>query len=281
MARSRALAFLVLSGAAALVAAGLVGWTIHRLDEELKIAERPPETVRVVVASRTIHPGRTITLDDVAYREMEPAFVPEPVYFDVGEVLGRVAAERIIAGDAVRRERLSAIEAGYDLVALVPEGQRAVSFDLGDASALDGFLDPGNFVDVLVTVPDPRGGQVTVTILQAKKVLAVDSRLGVDDDEHVGRDGLMHPQSVTVAVDPEEALRITHAFQSGALTLTLRNDVDITHAAVNGARVPDIIGRKAVEFEEVVPVRPHRPITPPPPPTVRICRGVHCVDQAP
>lgn len=83
----------------------------------------------------------------------------------------------------------------------------------------------------------------TVTLLQAKTVLAVNARVG---SGQAGTSERAKP-SVTLAVTPEEAEKLTHAAVEGAVVLTLRNDIDVTHVETHGARSENLLGGKTSE----------------------------------
>jgi Flp pilus assembly protein CpaB len=117
----------------------------------------------------------------------------------------------------------------------VPRGLRAVSVAIKDGAALAGFLNPGNLVDVLVTVVDPDAGpqggpeggeEVTTTLLQAVYVLGVDSRMGAETADQATAARGRHDPTVTLLVDPADAERVAHADFSGDIRLTLRTNTD-------------------------------------------------------
>ena len=124
------------------------------------------------------------------------------------------------------------------LNAIIPRGMRALSINISDGSAVSGFLNPGNYVDVLVTIDgdDAREAE-TRTLLQAVTVLAVNNRMG-SSVENIER---MRP-SVTVAVTPDQAEKLAHAVAQGEVTLTLRNDIDVTHVETHGALASSLLG---------------------------------------
>jgi pilus assembly protein CpaB len=149
-----------------------------------------------------------------------------------------VPRERILALEFIREERLADPEAGIGLNAIIPRGMRALSINISDGSAVSGFLNPGNYVDVLVTIEgDETREAETRTLLQAVTVLAVNSRLG-NSAEALER---ARP-SVTLAVTPDLAEKLAHAVAQGAVTLTLRNDIDVTHVETHGALVSNLLG---------------------------------------
>jgi pilus assembly protein CpaB len=252
--RARAAVFLLISAVAAIVAVGVVYTMIQSYQKQLDIVSRPPETIEVVVAKVTLFQGQTLAETDVELKKVAPEYVPETVFHTIEEVVGRVPAERIIQGEYVRRERLADPEAGVGLNAIIPRGQRAVSINITNASAVSGFLNPGNYVDVLATVKTKGEGQKTVTMLQAKRLLAVNNRLGGDGGEGgvVGTDARVKP-SVTLALTPEEAELMVHAFEEGVVTLTLRNDIDVINVDTEGTRAANLLGddTKVIKYTNV------------------------------
>src|SRR5688572_10386089 len=144
-----------------------------RIDE----AKRPEDTVMVIVAARDLYQGVTITEEDLYAVQIPPRFLPEGVFLSPEHVVGRIPRERVLANDLVRSERLADPENGVGLETIIPRGLRAISIDIADGPALSGFLQPGNYVYVLVTFAPEEDAKdrdpVTRTLLQAVFVLGV------------------------------------------------------------------------------------------------------------
>ena len=150
--RNRAAAFLAMSLVAAVGATAMIYNVMQSLQHELDIAQQRAERFKVVAAKTTLYPGDTVRAEDLEYVELEQEFVPDNTFDDIAKVVGRVPLERVLAHDLVRIERLADEDAGQGMPALIPPGMRAISLKITDASAVGGFLNPGNFVDVLVTI---------------------------------------------------------------------------------------------------------------------------------
>ena len=238
--RARAIIFLALSFIAAISATLVLFVFIKVMQTRLADAADPGELVSVVVAKDVLYPGETLTDEVLELKQVPPDFLPEGVFKDLALVVGRVPRDRILVGEYVRPERLANEDAGVGLNALVHRGMRAVQINITDGSAVAGFLNTGNYVDVLVTIKHDAGQQETITLLQAVYVLAVNDRIG--DSKSQESDRRMRP-SVTLAVTPEQAEKLTHAYVQGVVTLTLRNDVDVTRAETHGATANKLIGR--------------------------------------
>ncbi|MCB9673549.1 MAG: Flp pilus assembly protein CpaB [Alphaproteobacteria bacterium] len=213
-----------------------------RIDE----AKKPEDTVMVIVAARDLYPGVTITEDDLVAVEIPPRFLAGGVFLSPEHVVGQRPRERILANEFVRAERLANPESGEGLNAIIPREMRAISVEISDGAALSGFLDPGNYVDVLVTI-DPeseKGGGKEVethTLLQAVFVLGVNSKAQNEQmDASVGR-GNKKP-SVTLLVTAQQAEQIAHAEAMGDIRLALRNDLDNNFVESQGADVAALLG---------------------------------------
>lgn len=236
--RLRALIFLFISFGAALVASLVIWAVITSYRREYESLTKVEEDVTVMVAAHDIWQGKTITDEDLKKEELPADYIPDNVLLTTEQAVGRVPRERILEREFIRQERLADAEAGVGLNAIIPRGMRALSINISDGSAVSGFLNPGNYVDVLVTIDgdDAREAE-TRTLLQAVTVLAVNNRLGAsaEQSERVRA-------SVTLAVTPDLAEKLTHAVAQGTVTLTLRNDIDVTHVETHGAMASVLIG---------------------------------------
>jgi pilus assembly protein CpaB len=168
------------------------------------------------------------------------------VFLSPDHVVGRIPRERVLANEFVRADRLADPESGVGLNAVIPRGMRAISVEVSGGHALAGFLNPGNYVDVIVTIkPDETVEGVdakqkeaeTKTFLQAVFVLGVNSRMQRESaDASKEKRGRAAP-SVTLLVDAEQAESVAHYDELGDLTLTLRNDLDVEETALQNAGV--------------------------------------------
>ena len=99
-------------------------------------------------------------------------------------------------------------------------GMRAVALDVQGAQAVGYLVRPGDYVDVLGTIPDDKN-LVTRHLLQAKHVLATDQQYRLDDSAFVNRSSY---STVTIEVTPAEAETI-EAYRSivrGAVSISTR-----------------------------------------------------------
>ncbi len=273
----RALAFLaiaVIAGAASLVVLfQLITGYQARIDE----AKRPEDTVMVIVAARDLYQGVTVTEEDLYAVEIPPRYLPEGVFLSPDHVVGRIPRERILANEFVRANRLADPESGVGLNAVIPRGMRAISVNIADGKALSGFLNPGNYVDVLVTIAPESGNAKqkdveTKTLLQAVFVLGVNSRMGSESREEAKKRGAQQP-SVTLLTTAEQAEELAFAENQGQLRLLLRNDLDVDQHELDSVDISDL--RKKLEAKKVVRVRttPSKKVEEKPGGILKIIRG--------
>lgn len=258
--RATALVFLLV----ALMAAGIFALLFMRLvqgyERELAEAQEEEDLRPAVVAGRELVQGDTLREEDLVIVNLPPTFVHESTFQFKEDVIGRVPRERILPGEFIREDRLADAESGVGLNAIIPRGMRAVSINISDGSAVSGFLNPGNYVDVLVTILGDDRTEKTVTLLQATRVLAVDNRLGSSANTR-GEAG--YKPSVTLAVTPEQAERLAHSQIEGDVVLTLRNDIDVTQVETHGADASRLLGgaENQVALSTIAPTP--RPAPPP------------------
>lgn len=154
----------------------------------------------VVTAARPVEAGSVVRAADVVVRAMPAAFRPEGALAATGEVVGRTAVVPLLRGLAVVAGHL-APDGLEGVAALLPAGGRAVAVPTGPATVA---LRRNDRADVLVTFdPPPAGHDPTFAVAVAALVVDVG------------------PEAVTVAVGPEEALRVAYAVAAGVVTLVL------------------------------------------------------------
>ncbi len=228
--RAQAVALFV----AALVVAGGTAWFAHRViggyRSALEAVER--DTREVVVATRDIGAGESIPASALSVEKRQVVGLPpEALFAAVDAVATQYPSERILAGEIVRKERLSAtVGGGAQLSSVVPPGERAVTVVAERAHGLGGLLTPGERVDVIVTIrPDSNAlgaDWVTETILQDARVLAVGTTiLGSTDDDN-GKESPRVAELVTLAASPMEAEMLALGASRGELHLALRGQAD-------------------------------------------------------
>lgn len=239
---AKALLFLLLAIVAGGAATVLVWKAIEGYQRRLEVLRRPPDTKMAIIAARDLFQGIKITEEDIAAVEIPEKYLPHNGYVAAEHVIGRVPRERILINEFIREERLADPEEGVGLNAIIPRGMRAISINLAGGRAGSGFVNPGNIVDIIVTITPDDGSKAreTHTVLQAVPVLAVNDRLKGNKTGQEAKRRLK--PSVTLAVTPEEAEQVAHAEQQGEITLALRNDLDRVYTTLDGTDSKELYG---------------------------------------
>ncbi len=89
-----------------------------------------PETVQVMVAAHDIPAGKMLYVEDLAMTELPPDYVPDAVFRQPEQVVGRIVRETILSQEFIREERLADPESGRNIGVLVPPGSRLVHLPL-------------------------------------------------------------------------------------------------------------------------------------------------------
>jgi len=260
----RALAFLALATLAGAAAVYVVFTGIQYYRQQIELAKAPEETVIAIRAAKELYAGVIINEEDIVGVRIPKKYVPAEALRTPEDIVHRTPRERILANEFIMPDRLANGDSGVGLDALIPNGWRAISINISDGEAVSGFLNPGNKVDVLVTVTEEESGvPKTTTLLQTVPVLAVNTRLlkeqikeEPDGSGKKKKRGKPIKPSVTLAVTPEQAEQVAHAERRGEIALTLRNDEDLVAGDPTGEQVSKdtLLG----EEPEVKPVTPPR-----------------------
>ena len=196
---------------------------------------------------------KTAKKDDKKAKEAEPEPEQEPTQMASAEngnaeseIVGAVARRRILMNEPISPDAL--INRGDRSVgsAVVSPGMRAISIKISADTGAGGFIAPGDYVDVLLSIaheikltgPDgkpestegravtlPDGDSLvkytTETVMRNVKVLAIDQSLARDEDSGPADVG----KTATLEVSPRDAEKLLTAGQLGSLTLVLRSMV--------------------------------------------------------
>jgi pilus assembly protein CpaB len=203
----------------------------------------------VVVAARPIAFGQTLTPESLKVEAWPADARPQGSFRTIKELINaqaRVALRPMEANEPILATRISGPGGRAGLSGVIQTGKRAVTIRVNDVIGVAGFVLPGDFVDVLITRQENKGGgsqapMRTDTLLQSVRVLAVDQLANEKKGDPVVA------KAATVEVDPEQAQKLALASEVGTLSLALRGQTD--PLAASGANAP-----ATVRIEDL---RPH------------------------
>ena len=201
------------------------------------------QTQDVVIAAKDIPAGSTIAeamLKDGTVRAIKwpKASVPAGAFGTPTEVIGKVNRVKIMANEPILESRLSGEGAG--LTVRLEPGKRAMAVRVDEIIGVSGFIVPDDRVDVIVTTTPPgtsdnKDARLSKIVLQNKRVLSVaQSTEQKDGKPQVAR-------SITLEVSPEEAEKLSLAYQEGPIVLALRGVGDESEPKTVGSNKNDLL----------------------------------------
>lgn len=220
---------LILAGA--LVVAGIAFFYVYA-DAYIEEETGGPR-VMIVAAALDIPFGQPLQRSWLVLEELPQSYVEDRHIraSAIRSLIGVPLAQSVRSGEAVLRTDLSVLsDQQRTLSAEIPHGSRAYPIQAQQESAHAGLLRPGDRVDVMLLVGDPRvpdSGRVVV-VAQNLLVLSVgrDVHTQFDDDRNVPTH--FFTAQVSLEVDLEQAQVLTIARRQGRLRVLLRNANDAT-----------------------------------------------------
>ncbi len=143
---------------------------------------------------------------------------------EIGEMYAKV---ELPARQPIVKANLSSTPLLGGILELIPPGHRAIAIDVDATTGVEGWAFPGAHVDVLVTYRDAEDGI-------SKTRIAVDDAVVMSFDGSTERETandmgsrISSTSTVTLAVPPDDTLKIRTAQAIGKISLVLRNSNDI------------------------------------------------------
>lgn len=239
--------WVLLAGIASLVLGLLVFAGLNGMgaNEEAK----PVNTINVVVAKQDIAPKTIIKESMVEVREVPASMVSDDAVREVSDIINKPAKVEILKDDIIstRKVLMDITMAGF--TGDIPPECRAISIAITDVTGVAGFAKPGDYVDVMLIAK----GEEKMTgriVLQDVLLLAINKNTeqkqkatgdgSSGDTKKTGDSADSKNQSdkksadaakdeaisdlatATLAVLPEDALKLITEAQEGTLYLALR-----------------------------------------------------------
>ena len=238
---------------AALCAGALLYFYLGKLEQQKEVKI---EYENVIVATTTIPAYTPITADMVTIRQVPLGTAHPLAARTLEEVVGYVTESETLEGEQLlppKLKQLGQTESGLSYI--IPEGMRAVTIPVDEVTGVAGFLQRGDYVDVITNVatayaPTPaEQGQAdavqaepaadgtmpavqtgtterATTLVAAQNVRIAALGTSLTNGSGTNADGVISYASITLFLTPEEAMRVLHASRSGAVMIILRASGD-------------------------------------------------------
>ncbi len=196
--------------------------------QDLKTRYSPDNLVPVLMASEKINKDSIINAKQLTLDYLPAQYVHPQALSDKKGAAGKIAIVEIMAGEQVLESRLlSESNRRQQLAYNIPEDCRAVSIAINNISGVAGYIKPGDYVDVVVTMDiadvgtNENSKPYSILTLQKIKVLAVGENIELGDKKSASTG-----KTITLAVSINEALPLVLASERGNLRLLLRSPID-------------------------------------------------------
>ncbi|WP_176045859.1 Flp pilus assembly protein CpaB [Burkholderia sp. BCC1644] len=215
------------------VAAGIGAFILRELYVAASTPSAHAETdqASVRVAAADLPEGLLLRDNDLAWKRMPRTQVPAGAFVESqpgADLKGALLRNPVGAGAPIRVENVIPAGAPDFLAAALQPGMRAISVPVDDVSGNAGLIQPGDFVDVLLT--QQIGGSATSpgtfeaeTVVRRARVLAVGSEFQRAKGPASAPDAPARARTVTLEVAPRTAQVVLVATRLGSLSLALRS----------------------------------------------------------
>lgn len=169
------------------------------------------------------------------------------------EAQGQVTLAPILKGEQITATKLSALGDGANLAVRIPQGLRALSLVVDEASGVSGLLRPNDFVDLIAALEmENDGGEAGLSAYTlAQRVLV----LAVGPNREEGKKGILsggafaeslgaQKKTVTLAVTPKLSQEIEFTRGMGKISLVLRPQGEEATVTLPPTTAFDLLGFK-------------------------------------
>lgn len=193
------------------------------------------DSVEVLVMARDVATGSALSDADLRYENWPAANAGRFMTRKDGDdpktrAIGAVARRPLSEGEPFTPSATFTRDGSGILAGMLAPGMRAVSVAISNASAVSGFVVPGDRVDVVLAADFQRADSETagkgggaIVRYAAETVLADVKVLAVDQQFSKGKDGpTIQGKTATLEVSPDQAEILVAAGLMGQLSLILR-----------------------------------------------------------
>ena len=185
------------------------------------------DTVDVIVARIDMGFGHKVAKNEVKWAKWPAGSLPKGAFVEYDDFIGsgdslRTAIQQISAGEPMTRSNVTDLGETPRLAFKLDEGKRAFSFNISAQTAVAGFVQAGDRVDLLLT-RTVNGQTVTQVFMEDVEIIAIDQQT------EAAQKGARIGRFATIQVDPVDVQRLTIAKASGQFSLSLRgfNEDDV------------------------------------------------------
>ena len=236
---------LLICGVVALIIFLLIYFTLTRLTAEKSkpVPQQQPVTKQAqvkdvtIVTAKTSIPERTLIKEEMlSLKTMPSDKAPNASFMRTTDLVGRPTRVAIAPGEVITSQKVFASILDMGLSGRIPPECRAITVSISDVTGVAGFAQPGDYVDMMLVSSQVENNKVvSEMILQNVLLLAINKVVENPDSAPAQNNAkgqnqktttqpkvVNNPALATVALVPEDALKLAAKSQLGQIYLILR-----------------------------------------------------------
>ena len=236
---------LLICGVVALVIFLLIYFALTRLTAEKPTpASQQQQIVKqvqvkdvTIVTAKTSIPERTLIKEEMLSLKTVPSNkVPNGALMSTSDLVGRPTKVAIAPGEVITSQKVFASILDMGLSGRIPPECRAITVGISDVTGVAGFAQPGDYVDIMLISNQVENNKVvSEMILQNVLLLAINKQVETQSSAPAPNNAkgqnqkvasqpkvTNNPAMATVALVPEDALKLAAKAQLGQIYLVLR-----------------------------------------------------------
>lgn len=196
------------------------------------------EAAPIVVSAGNLSWGTKLKPEMIKMAPYLKESLPVGYFSSTADLKDRVIVAPLKLNEPITEAKLApnSVKTGGVSAVLKP-GMRAIAVKGDKVIGISGFINPGNRVDVIVTVEEPKTKKIKSKIfLENTAVLATGTQIEKNDK------GEPMPVDVyTLEVTPKQAEKVALAASEGRLQFALRGVVDSEDLLTKGITIPELL----------------------------------------
>ena len=220
----------------ATTALGLIAYNMNQPKAQVEVTEKASAPLtRYLVAARPLKAGTLARAEDFRAEPLDsvPSGAIRDTPDDRTRLRGSLVRKDLDTGSPVTSENvLPRGDRGF-LASVLAPGTRAVSIKVDAETGVAGLINPGDYVDVVLTQvsekADPARRALSETLLNDIRIIAIDQEVqgGPTNTAAAGKVA----QTVSLQLEPEQVKRIAVAKHLGTLSLAMRAALELPNKA--------------------------------------------------
>jgi pilus assembly protein CpaB len=235
----------------------LYKWIERQKEPKEIVKVEQTEAAPVAVATANLSWGTKLKPEMIKMAPYLKESLPAGYFSTPTDLKDRVIIAPLKLNEPITEDKLAptSVKTG-GVSAILQPGMRAIAVKGDKIIGISGFINPGNRVDVIVTVEEPQTKKIkSKTFLENLLVLATGTQVQKNEK------GEPMPVDVyTLEVTPEQAEKVALAASEGRLQFALRGAIDSEDVLTKGVTVPEILAyQRWAEQQDIAPANPPEP----------------------